>query len=141
MGGAHEGAALNLQSELQPQHFAHRVEPGRLLFQPCCRAERSPRQRVPALGTMDKLKREPVEDYRIDFEDGYGNRPDAEEDGHAVSTAQAVARGAASPRFPAFLGIRIKPFTQALRKRSMRTLDVFMAALRASSGFMPAAWS
>ena len=27
-----------------------------------------------------KLEREPVEDYRIDFEDGYGNRPDAEED-------------------------------------------------------------
>src|SRR5436853_2189488 len=30
-----------------------------------------------------KLKAEPVEDFRIDFEDGYGNRPDAEEDGHA----------------------------------------------------------
>src|SRR5687768_12330713 len=27
-----------------------------------------------------KLRREPVEDFRIDFEDGYGNRPDAEED-------------------------------------------------------------
>src|SRR4051812_48822556 len=32
---------------------------------------------------IEKLKREPVEDFRIDFEDGYGNRPDAEEDGHA----------------------------------------------------------
>src|SRR5690606_6792539 len=31
----------------------------------------------------DKLAREPVEDFRIDFEDGYGNRPDDEEDGHA----------------------------------------------------------
>ena len=27
---------------------------------------------------IDKLRREPVEDFRIDFEDGYGNRPDAE---------------------------------------------------------------
>jgi hypothetical protein len=25
---------------------------------------------------IEKLKREPVEDFRIDFEDGYGNRPD-----------------------------------------------------------------
>jgi hypothetical protein len=32
---------------------------------------------------QEKLRREPVEDFRIDFEDGYGNRPDAEEDGHA----------------------------------------------------------
>ena len=31
-----------------------------------------------------KLEREAVEDFRIDFEDGYGSRPDAEEDGHAV---------------------------------------------------------
>ena len=33
---------------------------------------------------VDKLKREPIEDYRLDFEDGYGTRPDAEEDGHAA---------------------------------------------------------
>ena len=26
---------------------------------------------------IEKLRREPVEDFRIDFEDGYGNRPDA----------------------------------------------------------------
>src|SRR5438132_10838569 len=32
---------------------------------------------------VEKLRREPVEDFRIDFEDGYGNRPDDEEDGHA----------------------------------------------------------
>ncbi|WP_037908036.1 DUF6986 family protein, partial [Streptomyces sp. TOR3209] len=27
-----------------------------------------------------KLEREPIEDLRVDFEDGYGNRSDAEED-------------------------------------------------------------
>src|SRR5207302_7770369 len=32
---------------------------------------------------QEKLRRQAVEDFRIDFEDGYGNRPDAEEDGHA----------------------------------------------------------
>ncbi len=41
----------------------------------------------------EKLQREPVEDFRIDFEDGYGNRPDAEEDGHAESAAAEVAEG------------------------------------------------
>ena len=49
--------------------------------------------------TIAKLEREPVEDYRIDFEDGYGNRTDTEEDAHAVSAAQAVAQGAPSPAF------------------------------------------
>ena len=27
----------------------------------------------------EKLRRDPVEDFRIDFEDGYGNRPDEDE--------------------------------------------------------------
>src|SRR5947207_8235437 len=38
----------------------------------------------------EKLRREPVEDFRLDFEDGYGNRPDEEEDGHAQSAAGEV---------------------------------------------------
>ena len=84
-----------------------------------------------------KLQREPVEDYRLDFEDGYGNRPDAEEDGHAVSTARAVASGKDQPGFPAFIGIRIKPLTEALRQRSLRTLDLFLTALLSESGGVP----
>jgi citrate lyase beta subunit len=88
--------------------------------------------------TVAKLEREPVEDFRIDFEDGYGNRPDAEEDGHAVSTAQAVARGSGKPGFPPFIGIRIKPFTEALRARSIRTMDLFLTTLLAEGGGVPA---
>src|SRR6185369_2685245 len=42
----------------------------------------------------EKLEREAVEEFRLDFEDGYGNRPDAEEDGHAESAAAEVAAGA-----------------------------------------------
>ena len=79
--------------------------------------------------TIAKLEREPVEDFRIDFEDGYGYRSDAEEDGHAQSAAQALARAAAKPDFPPFVGIRIKPFTEALRARASRTLDLFFEAL------------
>lgn len=87
---------------------------------------------------LAKLQREPVEDYRIDFEDGYGNRPDAEEDGHAVSSAQTLTQAKSQPGFPPFIGIRIKPFTQALRERSMRTLDLFLTALLSESQGLPA---
>src|SRR3954463_7110459 len=83
---------------------------------------------------QEKLKHEPVEDFRIDFEDGYGNRPDAEEDGHAESAAKEVARGLGTSFFPPFIGIRIKPFTEALRDRSMRTLDLFVSGLLAGNG-------
>lgn len=86
----------------------------------------------------DKLKREPVEDFRIDFEDGYGNRPDAEEDGHAVSAAHEVAKGLADGTLPPFLGIRVKPFSNELAARSARTMDVFLTALvRQTKGKLP----
>ncbi|MGH9928790.1 MAG: DUF6986 family protein, partial [Pyrinomonadaceae bacterium] len=77
----------------------------------------------------EKLRREPVEDFRIDFEDGYGNRPDDEEDGHAASAATEVAEGMVNKTLPPFIGIRIKPFSEELRARSMRTLDIFVSTL------------
>jgi citrate lyase beta subunit len=83
---------------------------------------------------VEKLRREPVEDFRIDFEDGYGNRPDAEEDGHAESAAKEVAAGMKSGTLPPFIGIRIKPFTEELYARSARTLDIFLSALLGESG-------
>jgi citrate lyase beta subunit len=78
---------------------------------------------------IEKLSREPVEDFRIDFEDGYGNRSDAEEDGHAVQAAVEVVRGASGGTLPAFIGIRIKAFTEEMRARSFRTLDIFIHTL------------
>jgi citrate lyase beta subunit len=77
----------------------------------------------------EKLRREPVEDFRIDFEDGYGNRPDVEEDGHAESAAAEVAQGQVNGTLPPFIGIRIKPFNEELRTRSFRTLDIFVSTL------------
>ena len=86
----------------------------------------------------EKLKREPVEDFRIDFEDGYGNRPDAEEDGHAEAAAREVGRGMREQTLPPFIGIRIKPFTQELMRRSIRTFDIFLTTLlRESGGKLP----
>ncbi len=83
---------------------------------------------------QEKLKREPVEDFRIDFEDGYGNRPDAEEDGHAESAALEVVKGMTAGTLPPFIGIRIKPFNEELRARSMRTLDIFVSTVLENSG-------
>jgi citrate lyase beta subunit len=82
----------------------------------------------------DKLRREPVEDFRIDFEDGYGNRPDEEEDGHAVSAATEVASGMSNKTLSPFIGIRIKPLTEELRERSLRTLDIFITTVVEKSG-------
>jgi citrate lyase beta subunit len=81
-----------------------------------------------------KLKSEAVEDFRIDFEDGYGNRPDAEEDGHAASAAREVALGMKEGTLPPFLGIRIKPFNQENINRSVRTLDIFLDTLLEATG-------
>ena len=82
----------------------------------------------------EKLEREPVEDLRIDFEDGYGHRPDAEEDLQAVIAAGEVAKGMEEGTLPPFLGIRIKPLTFELEARSIRTLDLFLTALAEGSG-------
>ena len=84
--------------------------------------------------TVAKLEREPVEDFRLDFEDGYGNRPDAEEDGHAASAAAEVAAGLAEGTLPPFIGIRVKPLNEDLRARSMRTLDIFITSLVSRTG-------
>ncbi|MBI4409161.1 MAG: phosphoenolpyruvate kinase [Gemmatimonadetes bacterium] len=87
---------------------------------------------------VDKLRREAVEDFRIDFEDGYGNRPDEEEDGHAVAAAGELARGLAAGALPPFIGVRIKPLSEEVRERAIRTLDLFLTALvRETGGRLP----
>ncbi len=86
----------------------------------------------------EKLGREAVEDFRIDFEDGYGTRPDAEEDGHAASAATEVAKGLAAGTLSPFIGIRIKTFSEELHARSIRTLDIFLTTLiSATGGILP----
>jgi citrate lyase beta subunit len=87
---------------------------------------------------VNKLKHEAVEDFRIDFEDGYGNRPDAEEDGHAFSAAVEVAKGLDEGTLPPFIGIRIKTFSNELSARSVRTMDIFLTTLiRQTKGRLP----
>ncbi|GAB3824009.1 DUF6986 family protein [Dactylosporangium cerinum] len=71
-----------------------------------------------------KLAVEPVEDLRVDFEDGYGFRPDDVEDAHALA-AGAALRSAATP----FSGLRIKSLEPATVLRGARTLDLVLTAL------------
>ena len=83
---------------------------------------------------VEKLTREPVEDFRIDFEDGFGNRPDHEEDEHARRAAAEVAAGMQDGTLPPSIGIRIKPLNEELKRRSFRTFDLFLTTLLEKSG-------
>ena len=71
-----------------------------------------------------KLLAEPIEDLRVDFEDGYGVRADATEAAAVVAAAAALREGP----LPPFVGIRIKSFEVATRRRALRTLDQFLSA-------------
>ncbi len=82
----------------------------------------------------DKLGREAVEDFRIDFEDGYGTRSDEEEDAHAAAAAEQVASGMENGKLPPFIGIRIKSLSGELAGRALRTLDVFVSTLCERTG-------
>ena len=79
-----------------------------------------------------KLVAEPIEDLRLDFEDGYGARPDDEEDADAVLAAERVAQAVAAGVAPPFIGIRFKCFEAPTRRRGIRTLDLFLSALVAN---------
>jgi citrate lyase beta subunit len=76
-----------------------------------------------------KLDREPIEDLRIDFEDGYGNRPDAEEDAAVVAAAQALSATVRDRSGAPYHGIRIKSFEAPTRRRALQTLDLFAGEL------------
>ncbi|MEU0395253.1 aldolase/citrate lyase family protein [Streptomyces sp. NPDC006208] len=78
-----------------------------------------------------KLEREPVEDLRVDFEDGYAGR---EEDADAARAAHLISdaydRGTAAP----YMGIRMKCMEAAVRDRGIRTLDIFLTGLMEAGG-------
>ena len=83
---------------------------------------------------VEKLAREPVEDLRIDFEDGFGNRSDEEEDAQAQRTAAEVALALAGGTLPPGIGIRIKPLNDEMKRRSLRTFDLFLTRLVERTG-------
>ncbi|KQS72112.1 aldolase [Modestobacter sp. Leaf380] len=73
----------------------------------------------------EKLAREPVEDLRVDSEDGYRGPPDREDDD--VTTAARVL--AAEPVLPLVWGTRAKSLEGPTRHRGVRSLDLFLGGL------------
>ena len=82
----------------------------------------------------DKLEREPIEDLRIDFEDGYGARPDGVEDADVARAAEALSASQAATTCPASYGIRFKSFERPTRQRGLATLVGFVEHLLAAGG-------
>jgi citrate lyase beta subunit len=86
--------------------------------------------------TAHKLTHEPIEDLRLDFEDGYGNRGDEAEDADVKAAARAVHAAGQGGTAPPFIGIRFKCFEAATRRRGLRTLEIFLLTL-ADAGELP----
>ncbi|MEU7320981.1 aldolase/citrate lyase family protein [Streptomyces griseoviridis] len=81
-----------------------------------------------------KLEREPIEDLRVDFEDGYGTRPDAEEDAAAARAARLIAEAYRDGTAAPWTGIRMKCMEAPVRDRGIRTLDIFLTGLLDAGG-------
>lgn len=81
-----------------------------------------------------KLETEPVEDLRLDLEDGYGDRGDETEDRDALAAAHHIATTVADGTAPPFVGIRFKSFEAPTRARGLRTLDLVVSALVDAGG-------
>lgn len=116
--------------------FAERWAPGPSELSSILAVDSGLAERVHA-AVFEKLRREPVEDFRIDFEDGYGNRPDDEEDGHALSTAREVAAAVEEGIVSPFIGIRVKSLSGELHRRALRTLDIFVTTLVETARSLP----
>jgi hypothetical protein len=81
-----------------------------------------------------KLDVEAIEDLRIDLEDGYGIRPDDDEDTATVAAAAALAASIAAGKAAPFHGIRVKSFEAPTRRRGVRTLQLFVHTLVEAGG-------
>jgi hypothetical protein len=86
-----------------------------------------------------KLRTEPIEDLRIDFEDGYlapgkSDDPNGTEDAEAIRAADQVAAAVAAGTAPPFIGIRFKCLEEATRRRGLRTLELFVSRLVQNGG-------
>jgi citrate lyase beta subunit len=78
---------------------------------------------------LDKLATQPIEDLRVDLEDGYGVRPDDIEDRDAVAAAQALVAATVAGVAPPYLGFRVKSMEPSTRHRGLRSLDLALGAL------------
>ncbi|WP_026122671.1 DUF6986 family protein [Nocardiopsis halotolerans] len=85
----------------------------------------------------DKLTREPVEDLRVDLEDGYGDRGDEAEDRDVVESARALCSDLGAGQAPPVFGVRMKGMEAAGRARGARSLTLFLRTLLEELGSLP----
>ncbi len=83
-----------------------------------------------------KLAAEPVEDLRVDFEDGYGTPPGAEEDAAVDAAVSALLDSRRTGRAAPFVGIRFRSLEASTRARGLRTLARFVSGV-AGEGALP----
>ena len=115
---------------MEPIHVlyggAHLAAPGlldkmkRLIIKALDRQELSQaglRERI-----VSRLSDCPIQDLRIDFEDGFGIRPNQEEDEIAQRASTFCADGG---NLPPSWGIRTKAFSDRTKPRALRTLGIF----------------
>jgi hypothetical protein len=81
-----------------------------------------------------KLVSQPIEDLRVDFEDGYGIRSDDEENAAALAAGRAISESAGAPHAPLMSGVRIKGLQAGTRRRGLRTLDLLVRAAVETGG-------
>lgn len=77
---------------------------------------------------LAKLEREPIEDLRVDAEDGYRGTREAE-DADVLAAAAALASDVRAGGAPPFVGLRAKCLEGPVRARGLRSLDLFLGAL------------
>jgi citrate lyase beta subunit len=88
---------------------------------------------------VTKLETEPIEDLRVDLEDGYGTRPDDEEDADALAAGRALGAAVAAGTCPPFVGVRFKSLEGSTRRRGLRSLDLVLGEVLAA-GELPPGW-
>ncbi len=81
-----------------------------------------------------KLQAQPIEDLRVDFEDGYGLQPEDDEDACAIAAGRALASFSGDDHAPFLSGLRIKGLQAATRVRGLRTVDLLVRAATEAGG-------
>jgi citrate lyase beta subunit len=89
-----------------------------------------------------KLATEPIEDLRVDLEDGYGTRRAADEDADAAAAGKAIAAASDAGALSPFCGVRFKSLESTTRQRGLRSLDIVLGAVLEGLGEagLPAGW-
>lgn len=86
-----------------------------------------------------KLETEPIEDLRVDLEDGYGVRSDDDEDADAIAAGRALVDAAAAGALPPYTGVRFKSLEETTRRRGVRSLDLILGSVL-TGGDLPQGW-